>query len=148
VIKRCDYKGRYYNGIDWIDERPDGTYDKFLPEMCAYEVGGEIGVDAQASGNNAAQEFTSAFTATISPRATGAHTFWVEADDGALVYVTDSAGARVKVVDNSGWHAPEWKHGSVTLSKGKQYELKVYWGNAGSTGKLRHRGSPPLFTPV
>ena len=156
MIERCDYKGAHYDHIDYINSKPGGTENKFIPEYCAHEVGGVIGVNAASSGAYEATETTITFTATISPRASGVHIFWVEADDGAFLYITHSSGKRTQVVDNSGFHGPQWKQGAITLLEGERYELKVYWGNAASTGKLQVLFEDPLsdgdamasFTPI
>lgn len=144
MIKRCDYKGRNYNAFDDIDKQPEGNLDKFIPEGCAHELGGVIGAEADATGNNRATDTTLTFTATISPRYSGVHTFWVGAKGGAFLFITDSSGAKSMVVNNSGFHPFLWMQGAITLAQGERYELKVYWGNGAGTGKLQVQFEDPL----
>lgn len=145
VVRRCDYNGVNYDNFDWFEEHPDGDSTKFLPEGCAYEAGGVIGANADSSGASEYTGMTTTFFASVSPRATGVHTFWVEADDGAVVYVVYADGSKRRVVDNSGEHAARWRHGSVTLTKGNQYSLQVYWANGKHHGgKLRVMLDDPL----
>ena len=144
AIRRCDYTGSNINNFDWFKEHPDGNSDTFLPSSCAYELGGVIGANADGDGVSQYTDRTSTFSATIRPRVTGQHTFWVEADDGALLYLVYPNGGEWLVVDNGGAHAPQWRHGSVFLTSVYEYGLRVFWANGGQTGKLRIEFEDPI----
>lgn len=142
-IRRCDYTGSNSKPFDYFTDHPDGNSDTFLPGACAHEVGGVIGANADADGVNQFTDRMSVFSATIRPRATGMHTFWVEAGGGSLLYIVFWDGKDL-VVDNSGKHAAQWRHGSVLLRKEYEYGLRVMWANSREKGKLRVEFEDPL----
>lgn len=134
TVQRCDFKGYFRDDPDWFPQHPNGSdkqLTRWLPDGCVEEAGGVIAVNARDKGVDACTNTSFTFTTRIAARATGLHTFWVESDDGASLYI----GGK-KIVDNAGYHAPQWKKGSVYLRKGAKKTLQVYYGNANFQGML------------
>lgn len=128
-IRRCDYEG-YKDDTAGFPFANSATSTRYMPEGCVEELGGIIKMNV-GSGETFS---TWVFDATITPRATGVHNFWVYSDNGSHLYV-----GGVKVVANGGLHGALWQQGSVFLRKGATQELQVVFGNSGGVGVLKVR---------
>lgn len=80
----------------------------------------------------------------INVPATGIYSFYLTADDGAILYIDDQ-----EVVNNDGWHAPLQKSGQVALEKG-WHSIKVAFveGGGGYTLKLEYSVNGSKLQPV
>jgi len=59
----------------------------------------------------------------FSPPKTGLHYFKTNSDDSSVLWI-----AGEKVVDNAGLHPPRVRTGTISLVKGKQYPILMYFG--------------------
>lgn len=129
TVKREDFDGYHWENLNFFKTAKVET--KWLPSGYAHETGGVIGANTRDGGPEVCQHKSFIFSTPIAARVTGVHTFWVQSDDGAFLFVGDK-----KVVDNGGGHAPRWRRGTVHLKAGERTTLKLYYGNGSATGML------------
>ena len=60
------------------------------------------------------------------PKKTGVHKFWTKSDDMSYLYVDYK-----KVVDNGGLHGMKEKHGTINMTKGKEYLIEIFFSEKG-----------------
>ncbi|SHL36730.1 hexosaminidase [Chitinophaga jiangningensis] len=76
--------------------------------------------------------------------ATGIYSFYLTADDGAVLYIGGE-----EVVNNDGWHAPVQKSGQVALEKGLHpFLVSFVEGGGGYTLKLEYSVDGSKMQPV
>jgi hypothetical protein len=73
-----------------------------------------------------ANDFSARWTGQVSPRFTGPTTFFTRSDDGVRLWVNNQL-----LVDNWTDHGPTENSGSITLTAGQRYDLKLEYYEAG-----------------
>jgi len=66
------------------------------------------------------------------PKKTGSHKFWTESDDMSYLYVNGTM-----VVDNGGLHGMVKKSGSINLTAGEKYYIRIYFSEKGGGDELK-----------
>ncbi len=116
-------KGDYYNGT---------SFNTLVTSRTDASVNFDWGSGAPASGVGSDQ-FSVRWSGQVQPRYSGSYTFYTWSDDGVRLWVNGS-----QIVDNWTDHAPTENSGTITLSAGQKYELKLeyYERGYGATAKL------------
>lgn len=141
TIKRCDYNGYFADDPQFFTD--DKLTSKFQPGGCSLEVGGIVTLQTGKRGTEDSRQTSFTYEFVITPRVTGLHTFWAQADDAAHVYIQPKSGKTRHVVDNGSTHGPEWQHGSLFLDAGQPVTVTVHYGNAGAYGVLKLQWEDP-----
>jgi hypothetical protein len=71
-------------------------------------------------------DFSARWTGQVSPRFTGPVTFYTRSDDGVRLWINNQL-----LVDNWTDHGPTENSGSITLTAGQRYDLKLEYYEAG-----------------
>jgi hexosaminidase len=113
-------------------------YDK--PFTSAYNVGGipdstEILDKLEVPSGKSEQFFGVEFSGWIEVPSNGTYTFYLNCDDGAILYVDSQL-----VVDNDGAKYGGLKHGKIALSVGKHpFEIRYFQGKYGYYIDLKYQ---------
>jgi glucose/arabinose dehydrogenase len=99
------------------------------------------GSPAPGVGTN---NFSVRWTGQIQPKVSGAHTFYTQSDDGVRLWVNG-----VLVIDNWTDHAPTENTGTINLTAGQRYDLKMeFYENIGGALARLSWSAPGLAKEV
>lgn len=91
----------------------EGDFDKIPDFEKMKSIASGTGVAFELAYAKRGSNYGMRFEGVFSFNAAGAYTFHVESDDGAILRIDGKI-----VVNNDGIHAPQWKSGTVELTKG------------------------------
>lgn len=84
------------------------------------------------------------------PTTTETYTFYTTSDDGSALWIGDNAVSGYTyanaIVDNSGEHAAQERSGTVALTAGVYYPIRIQTGNNGGPGSHSTAFSTPTIT--
>lgn len=84
------------------------------------------------------------------PTTTETYTFFTSSDDGSYVWVGDTAVSGYTtanpVVNNGGSHASQERSGTIALTAGVYYPIRIQTGNGGGPGSFAFNYSTPTIT--
>ncbi|HEY0512412.1 MAG TPA: PA14 domain-containing protein [Thermoanaerobaculia bacterium] len=100
--------------------------------------------DGSPAAGIGVNNFSARWTGKITPKVSGSHTFYTESDDGVRLWING-----VLVVDNWTDHVPTENSGTISLTPGQSYDLRMeFYENAGGAVAQLSWSAPGLAREV
>ena len=146
-------ESQYYLGYGYFgdsDGNADSLYPKILDSNSLYAPGYKCNPFDVVSANPETEQ-TKVMLGYFKPTETGSHTFTTTSSDMSYLWIGDKALAGYTpsnaLVDNGGTHPTNYVAGSITLTAGEYYPIRVIYGNVdASFGSLQVRWIGPSTT--
>jgi fibro-slime domain-containing protein len=122
------YKGSYFSGVNSFSGKNPTNQGENVTDFSSKHkaTGGHLRND----GNE--DNYAVKWEGFFAPKKTGSHKFWTESDDMSYLYVNNTT-----VVNNGGLHGMVKKNGSINLTAGEKYPIKIYFSEKGGGDELK-----------
>jgi len=122
------YKGSYFSGVNSFSGKNPTKQGENVTDFSSKHkaTGGHLRND----GNE--DNYAVKWEGFFAPKKTGSHKFWTESDDMSYLYVNN-----ITVVNNGGLHGMVKKNGSINLTAGEKYPIKIYFSEKGGGDELK-----------
>ena len=109
-----------------------------------------IGTNGAVPSNGSLDSYTVEYTGYFFANVTGVWTFFTNSDDGSFLWIgpeaTSGYTALNAIVQNGGNHGPQERSGTISLTSGIYYPIRILFGEGSSGDNLIVSFTPPSGT--